>query len=29
MLFEEHNEVAVVVVSKPHCPETGCDEPGD
>ena len=25
MLFEEHNEVAVAVVSKPHCADMGCE----
>lgn len=26
MLFEEHNAVAVAVVSKPHCADMGCDD---
>lgn len=25
MLFEEHNAVAVAVVSKPHCADMGCE----
>jgi hypothetical protein len=25
MLFEEHNEVAVAVVSAPHCADMGCE----
>lgn len=25
MLFEEHNVAAVAVVSKPHCPDMGCE----
>lgn len=25
MLFEEHNVVAVPLVSKPHCADMGCD----
>ncbi len=25
MLFEEHNEEAVAVVSKPHCADMGCE----